>query len=99
MGVLEDAIRDHLELKRRHGASDDELLREESDALGPARRDEIQVESAEPQAAEEEAAAVAEAELAHEEPAPEPVESAEAIEPAQPAEPAVEPSPERPPWE
>lgn len=39
MGVLDDAIRDHLELKRRHGASDAELAQAEAEALGPARRD------------------------------------------------------------
>jgi hypothetical protein len=39
MGVLDDAIRDHLELKRKHGASDEEIEREEAEALGPARRD------------------------------------------------------------
>src|SRR5215211_512878 len=39
MGVLEDAIREHLELKRQHGASDEELEREQNEALGPARRD------------------------------------------------------------
>ena len=38
MGVLDDAIREHLELKRRHGASDDEIARKEAEALGPARR-------------------------------------------------------------
>src|SRR5215211_4854885 len=38
MGVLEDAIRDHLDLKRRHGASDEEVEQEEAEALGPARR-------------------------------------------------------------
>ena len=39
MGVLEDAIREHLDLKRRHGASDEELNEQEAEALGPARRD------------------------------------------------------------
>jgi hypothetical protein len=39
MGVLDEAIRDHLELRRRHGASDAELARAEAEALGPARRD------------------------------------------------------------
>jgi hypothetical protein len=39
MGVLEDAIREHLELRRKHGASDDEVRRQEDDALGPARRE------------------------------------------------------------
>lgn len=38
MGVLDDAIREHLDLKRRRGASDDELARAEAEALGPARR-------------------------------------------------------------
>jgi hypothetical protein len=37
MGVLEDAIREHLELKRAHGASDQEVEREEAEVLGPAR--------------------------------------------------------------
>src|SRR3954465_11966911 len=38
MGALDDAIREHLELKRRHGASDDEIRQAEAEALGPARR-------------------------------------------------------------
>jgi hypothetical protein len=39
MGVLDDAIREHLDLKRRHGAGEDELRRQEEEALGPARRE------------------------------------------------------------
>ncbi len=39
MGVLDDAIRQHIELKRQHGASEDELERKEAEALGPARRE------------------------------------------------------------
>jgi hypothetical protein len=39
MGVLEDAIRDHLDLRKRHGVSDEELRRQEAEALGPARRE------------------------------------------------------------
>jgi hypothetical protein len=39
MGLLDDAIREHLDLKRRHGASDDEIARKEAEALGPARRE------------------------------------------------------------
>jgi hypothetical protein len=39
MGVLDDAIREHLELKRQHGASEEELRRQEEEALGPVRRD------------------------------------------------------------
>src|SRR3954451_11064068 len=39
MGLLDDAIREHLELKRMHGASDDDIARAEQEALTPARRD------------------------------------------------------------
>jgi hypothetical protein len=39
MGLLDDAIRQHLELKRQHGAPEEELRRQEEEALGPARRD------------------------------------------------------------
>ena len=41
MGLLDDAIREHLELKRRHGANPDEVARQESEALGPSRRGEF----------------------------------------------------------
>src|SRR3954465_3370866 len=37
MGLLDDAIRDHLELKRRHGADPSEVARQEQEAFGPAR--------------------------------------------------------------
>ena len=39
MGQLDEAIRAHLELKRKHGASEEELQAEEQEALGPVRRD------------------------------------------------------------
>jgi hypothetical protein len=39
MGLLDDAIRQHLELKRKHGAGDEGLRKQETEALGPARRD------------------------------------------------------------
>ena len=39
MGILDDAIRQHLELKRQHGVPEEELRRQEEEALGPARRD------------------------------------------------------------
>jgi len=45
MGLLDDAIREHLDLKRRRGADPSEIAREEQEALGPPRR------SAEPLAA------------------------------------------------
>ncbi len=98
MGVLDDAIREHLELKRRHGASDEEIAQEEAEALGPARRDFPAQPAAEPEAteaAEEQPVADAPVEPPAEEPtaveqpppAPEPEQ---AFEP----EPAPEPEPE-----
>jgi hypothetical protein len=39
MGLLDDAIREHLELKRRRGADPVEVARAEQDALGPVRRE------------------------------------------------------------
>jgi len=35
MGVLDEAIREHLELKRRHGAPETEVSRQEREAFGP----------------------------------------------------------------
>ncbi len=35
MGLLDDAIREHLELRRRHGADPSEVLSKEQEALGP----------------------------------------------------------------
>jgi hypothetical protein len=45
MGLLDDAIREHLELKRRRGADPDELARAEHEALGPVRRERFESES------------------------------------------------------
>jgi hypothetical protein len=39
MGLLDDAIREHLDLKRRRGADPSEIEREEAEALGPVRRE------------------------------------------------------------
>ncbi|MBV8989497.1 MAG: hypothetical protein JO321_14440 [Solirubrobacterales bacterium] len=39
MGLLDDAIRDHLDLKRRRGADPGEIARLEHEALGPVRRE------------------------------------------------------------
>jgi hypothetical protein len=44
MGLLDEAIRDHLDLKRKRGADPTQLAREEQEALGPA------VRTAEPEA-------------------------------------------------
>jgi hypothetical protein len=38
MGTLDEAIREHLELKRRRGATDSELQRLEDEAFGPPSR-------------------------------------------------------------
>jgi hypothetical protein len=51
MGLLDDAIREHLELKRRHGADPDEVSRQEREALGAPVRGEFAKPAAE-QAAE-----------------------------------------------
>ncbi len=53
MGVLDDAIREHLELKRQHGASDADVRKAEQEALGPVRIDAI-APAAEPVEAEPE---------------------------------------------
>jgi hypothetical protein len=37
MGLLDDAIREHLELKKRHGASDEEVTKLEAEVFGPGR--------------------------------------------------------------
>ena len=39
MGLLDDAIREHLDLKRARGADPAEVERLEREALGPVRRD------------------------------------------------------------
>src|SRR6185312_11081838 len=38
MGLLDDAIREHLELKRRRGADPGEVAREQHEALDPVER-------------------------------------------------------------
>jgi len=38
MGILDEAIREHLELKRQHGAGDSELKKLEDEAFGQAER-------------------------------------------------------------
>ncbi|MGA9857736.1 MAG: hypothetical protein WBQ18_07720 [Solirubrobacteraceae bacterium] len=55
MGLLDDAIREHLDLKRRRGADPAEVQRAEREALGPVRRNRDPSDSldADPAAAEE----------------------------------------------
>jgi hypothetical protein len=95
MGLLDDAIREHLELKRRHGASPEEVERQEQEALGPARRGEFARPEPEPELAEEE--------LPADEPPPAEeaaVEEAavEASPVAPPPVPTEEPAPAAEPW-
>jgi hypothetical protein len=46
MGLLDEAIREHIELKRRHGADAGELTRLEREAFGPSILDEEEVHEA-----------------------------------------------------
>ena len=59
MGILDDAIREHLDLKRKHGAAEDELQRQEEEALGPARREVAPAQAQDTNGAGEAAAAEA----------------------------------------
>jgi hypothetical protein len=49
MGLLDDAIREHLDLKRRRGADPSEVERAEREALGPVRRNREPADVAEPE--------------------------------------------------
>jgi len=49
MGLLDDAIREHLNLKRRRGADPAEVERAEREALGPVRRNRDPGETADPE--------------------------------------------------
>ena len=97
MGLLDEAIRQHLELKRQHGASDEELQLQEQEALGPVRR-----EAAEPAAASAEDPELApepalesDAEPIYDEPVyDEPVYGEAPIEPGADAPPYEEPAAE-----
>jgi hypothetical protein len=62
MGLLEDAIREHLDLKRQHGADPTEVAAEEREALGPVQR------TVEPAVVDDEDASE-DASTAHDEPA------------------------------
>jgi hypothetical protein len=52
MGLLDDAIREHLELKRQHGGNPSEIERQEREAFGPGGRRAAPVEDAAEPAAE-----------------------------------------------
>src|SRR3954462_5720684 len=71
MGLLDDAIREHLELKRKHGADPEDVARQEQEALGPGQRNEFAQPAAEAEPApdpEDEPAAIAASELPEGEP-------------------------------
>jgi hypothetical protein len=100
MGTLDDAIREHLELKKRSGAPEEEVERLEHEAFGPVRREAPAPAAPEPAAAPEpvgEAPAVAVPfEPAPEPVAPDPEPVAEAEVPPAPQEPAPPPAPREP---
>ena len=95
MGILDDAIREHLDLKRKHGAAEDELQRQEEEALGPARREVAPAQAQDTNGAGESAAAEASPDAA-DEPAGEPQAAEPSAEPAAEAhtDPAIEAAPE-----
>jgi hypothetical protein len=89
MGVLDDAIREHLELKRQHGVPEEELQRQEEEALGPARRDVAPADTGDGGAAAEPELHDQETMLQEPEPEPEPA----------PATPTEEAPAEQPPFD
>ena len=105
MGILDDAIREHLDLKRKHGARETELREIEDEAFGSGEQPDpfvggeiyTEVGSVEVDAGNEEPTRLVEAEaLRSTEPAPE-SEVAPTIEPPlPPIEPAPEPEALRP---
>jgi hypothetical protein len=72
MGLLDDAIREHLELKRSQGADPVDLARQEREALGPAVREPVagagEAETAVAEAPPEDDAPVADAPAAIDQP-------------------------------
>ena len=48
MGLLDDAIREHLELKRQRGGDPSEVARQEHEALGPVVRTDDPAGAADP---------------------------------------------------
>jgi hypothetical protein len=98
MGLLDDAIREHLDLKRRRGADPTEIERAEREALGPVRRG-PEVGGDDAPAAEPEQGLESEAsEEQWKEPFPEDAELHEPLEPNE-AAPAPEDYKELPPYE
>jgi hypothetical protein len=80
MGLLDDAIREHLELKRRRGADPHDVERQEQEALGPPLRGEFASTPGAPEAAEAREPAEPPAAIAD----PPPGEATEPVEPPAP---------------
>src|SRR3954451_19688967 len=93
MGLLDDAIREHLELKRAHGADPGEVAQLEREAFGPARRGPEPLEV--PASADTELAAEAAEPAVPEEVAPPPAPEPAAEAPLAPVEPLPPGAPER----
>src|SRR6266540_2060842 len=68
MGLLEEAIREHLELKRQHGADPGEVSEQEREALGPVQRGVEPLVVEEEEVVEEDAVAPEDAPAAIEDP-------------------------------
>src|SRR5262245_53178013 len=95
MGILDDAIRQHLDLKRQHGAEEDEVKQLEDEAFGPpSRQGETDFRE---KAGEGEEASGAEGAVATEAPAKEGAETASPV--AESAAPPVEAESAAPPVE
>jgi len=95
MGVLDDAIREHLELKRKHGAPEQEVEQQAQEALGPVGRapaEPLAEEQAEPGIAAVEPAAVEPGPPEPADPVEAEIQTGEAVETEQ----EWEPEPERP---
>ncbi len=90
MGILDDAIREHLELKRSHGAPEDEVRFKEAEAFGAVRQE---VTSPEAAVAEDQTAMLEPGEV---EAAPPVEEETVQAAPPPPVEEPVEPAPEDP---
>jgi hypothetical protein len=96
MGLLDDAIRQHLELKRLHGADPQEVARQEDEALGAigghdaAAAEPVEAEIAAEAAPPADEIEIEEPPVPYEPPAPE-VEAAEPEPPPVAPEPAEEP--------
>jgi hypothetical protein len=101
MGLLDDAIREHLELKRARGADPGEVERQEREVLGSMQQQAEFAPADEPEAVEPESEELEPIPAAEEEPV---VEADEAVDAGEEREPfdvealEPEPAPEADPW-